>query len=67
MERSQLGEAEGHRLGNTSGSITKYQVEILENKQGKQVIVPFPEGVLQGAQYGDGVKAHAVYMSVYQQ
>jgi transposase len=46
--------------------VTEYRAEIVENERGERLTAPFPEGVTQSAQYGDGVKAHAVYMSVHQ-
>jgi transposase len=46
--------------------VTEYQAEILENERGERVSAEFPEGVVQSAQYGTSVKAHAVYMSVHQ-
>jgi transposase len=59
-EKRQVIEIEIQRV------VTEYQAEILENERGERVIAPFPEGVVQSAQYGDSVKAHAVYMSVHQ-
>jgi transposase len=46
--------------------VTEYRAEIVENEQGERVTAGFPEGLVQAAQYGDSVKAHAVYMSVHQ-
>ena len=46
--------------------VTEYQAEIVENGRGERVTAGFPEGPVQAAQYGDRVKAHAVYMSVHQ-
>jgi hypothetical protein len=46
--------------------VTEYQAEILENERGERMTAPFPQGVVQAVQYGDRVKAHAVYMSVHQ-
>ncbi|MBU4306166.1 MAG: IS66 family transposase [Candidatus Omnitrophica bacterium] len=47
--------------------VTEYQAQILEDKKtGRQFVASFPEGVTQAVQYGDKVKAHAVYMSQYQ-
>lgn len=46
--------------------VTEYQAQILENEQGKRFIGEFPEGVNSPIQYGNGVKAHAVYLSQYQ-
>jgi transposase len=47
-------------------AVTEYQAEIVENEQGERVTAGFPEGLVQAAQYGQSVKAHAVYMSVHQ-
>ena len=46
--------------------ITEYQAEILVNEKGEKVTAPFPEGLVQKAQYGNGVKTNSVYMSVQQ-
>jgi len=46
--------------------ITEYRAEIIANEKGKTVTAEFPEGLVQKAQYGNGVKAHSVYMSVQQ-
>lgn len=46
--------------------VTEYQAQILENDQGKRFTAPFPKGVNKAAQYGNRLKAHAVYLSQYQ-
>ncbi len=47
--------------------VTEYQAEVLVNKTtGKRYIATFPEGVNSAVQYGNRLKAHAVYMSQYQ-
>jgi transposase len=46
--------------------VTEYRAERLENENGGHIRAEFPEGLVQAAQYGNGVKAHAVYMSVEQ-
>jgi transposase len=46
--------------------VTEYRAEILVNETGEKVTAEFPEGLVQKAQYGNGVKAHSVYMSVRQ-
>jgi len=46
--------------------VTEYQAQILENESGKRFTAPFPDGVNSRIQYGNGVKAHAVYLSQYQ-
>mgnify|MGYP001025910939 FL=1 len=49
-----------------SAIVTEYQAEVLINDQGKRFVAPFPEGVSRPAQYGPGVKANSVYMSMFQ-
>ena len=49
-----------------SRCVTEYQAEIVEDENGNRFVAPFPEGVTKAAQYGDGVKAHAVYLSQFQ-
>lgn len=46
--------------------VTEYRAEILEDEQGNRVIATFPEGVKSSVQYGPVLKAHAVYLSLYQ-
>ncbi len=46
--------------------VTEYKAQILENEKGERFVAEFPKGVTQSAQYGAGVKAHAVYMSQFQ-
>ena len=46
--------------------ITEYRAVIMQNASGKTVTAAFPEGVSRPIQYGASVKAHAVYMSVFQ-
>lgn len=46
--------------------VTEYQAQILENESGKRFVAPFPDGVNSRIQYGNGLKAHAVYLSQYQ-
>ena len=40
--------------------------QILQSDEGHQFVAPFPPGVSKAAQYGTGIKAHAVYMSQFQ-
>lgn len=49
-----------------SRRVTEYRAQILEDEKGQRFVAPFPKGVTKAAQYGVGVKAHAVYMSQYQ-
>jgi transposase len=46
--------------------VTEYQAQRLINEQGKCFVAPFPKKVCKAVQYGDGIKAHAVYLSQYQ-
>jgi len=46
--------------------VTEYRAQILEDENGQRFVAPFPQGVSKAAQYGVGVKAHAVYLSQYQ-
>jgi transposase len=46
--------------------VTEYQAQVLENTQGKRFTAPFPKGVTKAVQYGNQLKAHAVYLSQYQ-
>lgn len=46
--------------------VIEYQAQILVDEQGKRFIAPFPAGVNKAVQYGNTLKAHAVYMSQYQ-
>ncbi len=46
--------------------VTEYRAEILEDAQGNQFIAEFPTGVTRPVQYGNRVKAQAVYMSQQQ-
>ena len=46
--------------------VIEYQAQILEDTQGKRFVAPFPAGVNKAVQYGNTLKAHAVYLSQYQ-
>ena len=46
--------------------VTEYQAQILEDEFGNRFVAPFPDGVNSRIQYGNGLKAHAVYLSQYQ-
>jgi transposase len=46
--------------------VIEYQAQILVDEQGKRFVAPFPAGVNKAAQYGNTLKAHAVYLSQYQ-
>ena len=46
--------------------VTEYQAQVLEDKQGNRYVARFPEGVSRPVQYGNTLKAHAVYLSQFQ-
>ncbi len=46
--------------------VTEYRAQVLLDEKGRRFVAPFPEKVARPAQYGDGVKTHVVYMSMYQ-
>jgi transposase len=46
--------------------VTEYRAQILRDQRGGKHIAPFPMGVEGHVQYGNGVKAHAVYLSQFQ-
>lgn len=46
--------------------ITEYRAQILEDRQGNRYVAEFPEGVTRPIQYGQSVKSHAVYLSLFQ-
>jgi transposase len=46
--------------------VTEYQAQRLINEKGQCFVAPFPKGVNKAAQYGNGIKAHDVYLSQYQ-
>ena len=46
--------------------VTEYQAQVLEAKNGKRFIAPFPKGVTKAVQYGTSLKAHSVYLSQFQ-
>ena len=46
--------------------VTEYCAQILENELGQRFVAPFPKDVNSYIQYGNGLKAHAVYLSQYQ-
>jgi transposase len=49
-----------------SRHVTEYRAQVVADTQGKQYVAKFPLGVKQPAQYGNSVKAHAVYLSQFQ-
>ena len=49
-----------------SRNVIEYQAQVLQDENGQQFVAPFPEDVTKAVQYGKTLKAHAVYMSLYQ-
>jgi transposase len=46
--------------------VTEYQAQILEDENGNRYVAEFPENISVAIQYGNALKAHAVYMSQHQ-
>ncbi|MFI4984343.1 MAG: IS66 family transposase [Rickettsiales bacterium] len=46
--------------------VTEYRAQVLEDAQGKRYVAAFPKGVSRPIQYGQSIKAHAVYLSQFQ-
>jgi transposase len=46
--------------------VTEYRAGILQDQHGPRYTAPFPAHVSKAVQYGNGVKAQAVYLSQYQ-
>lgn len=46
--------------------VTEYRAQALEDENGNRYVAAFPEGVTKAVQYGNGIKAHTVYLSQYQ-
>lgn len=46
--------------------VTEYQAQRLINEKGQRFTAPFPDKVTKAVQYGNGIKALAVYLSQYQ-
>jgi transposase len=52
---------------NISLHVKEYRAQILEDKKtGRQYVAVFPDDVTKAAQYGNEVRAQAVYMSIFQ-
>ena len=46
--------------------VTEYRAQILQDQNGQRFTASFPSHVTKAVQYGNGVKAQAVYLSQYQ-
>ena len=46
--------------------VTEYKAQVLVDSNGNRFTAPFPKGVTKAVQYGEGLKAHAVYSSQVQ-
>lgn len=46
--------------------VTEYRAQVLKDADGRRIVAPFPASVSKAVQYGNGVKAQAVYLSQYQ-
>lgn len=46
--------------------VKEYRAQILEDANGKRYVAEFPAGISRPIQYGNSVKAHAVYLSQFQ-
>lgn len=46
--------------------VTEYRAQVLVNMHGQRFVAPFPDSVSRPVQYGDGLKAFAVYLSQFQ-
>ena len=75
LDRSTLPRGKYHHVGFETRQVidieikrvvTEYRAEILQDRDGKKFVAPFPQGVERSAQYGPDLKAHAVYMSQFQ-
>ncbi|MCP4272015.1 MAG: IS66 family transposase [Gammaproteobacteria bacterium] len=75
IDRRSLPKGQYHQVGfetrqvfdiDISRIITEYQAQILEDENGHRFVAAFPEGVTKAVQYGNQIKAHAVYLSQFQ-
>lgn len=46
--------------------VTEYRAQILEDDAGNRFVADFPANISQSTQYGNSIKANAVYMSMFQ-
>jgi len=75
VDRRSLPKGHYHQVGfetrqvfdiDISRVITEYQAQILEDEKGCRFVANFPDGVTKAVQYGNQIKAHAVYLSQFQ-
>lgn len=75
LDKRRLPKGDYHEVGFESRQVidieitrivTEYRVQILENSEGKRYVAAFPKGVSRPIQYGQSIKAHAVYLSQFQ-
>ena len=75
VDRSKLNDGEYEQTGyearqvfdiRISLYVTEYRAQKLRGSDGKIYTAEFPEGVVTQVQYGNGIKAHSVYMSQFQ-
>lgn len=75
VDRSKLNDGEYEQAGyearqvfdiRISLYVTEYRAQKLRGSDGKIYTAEFPEGVVTQVQYGNGIKAHSVYMSQFQ-
>jgi transposase len=46
--------------------VIEYRAQILENEKGQRFVAKFPQDLTRPVQYGASVKAHVVYLSIFQ-
>jgi len=46
--------------------VTEYRAQILEDENGKKYVAPFPKEATSDVQYGNSIKEHSTYMSLFQ-
>lgn len=46
--------------------VTEYRAQVLIDERGQRFVAAFPDSVIRPIQYGDQIKAHAVYLSQFQ-
>jgi transposase len=75
LDKASLPPGDYHEIGyearqvveiEISRIVTEYQAQILEDAKGKRYIASFPKDVTRPIQYGQSIKAHAVYLSQFQ-